>query len=174
MKKLWMMLLAAGAVIGAFAGENLVQNGDFKLVKGRRAEGWANVGNLEIGFLTKGGATPESGWAKLTAPAANAEPLTGSIRQKLAGRVEAGRQYRISAAFKGDGFKADDYGILVINKGWKGNVGVRRFQMKDGEWIVRTKVVSIPADWTEPQLVIFVYKPQGSMSVSDVKIELVP
>ena len=163
------ILLTAAALTAA--ENNLVQNADFAVLKGRTAEHWANVGKLAIAFQAKDGVRPDCGKVTLTAaPEGDAAARTGSIRQKLT-TVRPGQTVRITASFKADNFSASDYGVLIINRFWKGSVGIRRFNPPDGKWVKRSKVVTVPDGWSELQLVFFAADAKGSLSLSDLTVE---
>ena len=166
---LFSILLTAAALTAA--ENNLVQNGDFAVVKGKTADHWSNVGKLAISFHAEDGARPGCGKVKLTAaPEGDAAARTGSVRQKLT-MVRPGQTVRITANFKAENFSAFDYGLLIINRSWKGSVGIRRFKLPEGKWVKRSKIVTVPDSWSDLQLVFFAADAKGSLSLSDLTVE---
>ena len=65
----------------------------------------------------------------------------------------------------------DDYGMLIINKNWKGGIGLRRFKLPENVWAKRTKEVVVPREWTDLQLVVFAVDAQGALAVSGLAVE---
>ena len=150
--------------------ENLIFNADLtKLKSDKVATAWNNVGKLNITYSSKNGSQEGMGYAEFVS---GADKALGSIRQSLRNKVEVGKKYRLSADFKGENFKADDYGFLLINTNWKGNVGLRRFKLReDGKWRTMSKVITVPDNWTSVTAVVFATNMQGKLYVSNIKCE---
>ena len=168
--QLKMFLLAGLLVLGvSLSAENLLVNGDFKQQKNSLPAAWSVVGKIDVTSKISGGVTPESGVVCFSvSPGKN----NGSLRQNVRQKVQVGKKYRLSVAMKGENFKAADWGFLLINRNWKGNVGMRRFALKDS-WRKMSKVVTVPAEWTDVTAVLFAAQLEGKLMVSDVKIEAV-
>lgn len=164
------MLLLAVLSFAAMAvqGENVLFNGKLTQLKGKKAAAWSNVGKINITFSSKDGVKPEIGAVKFTA---GTDKVTGSIRQNVVKKVVKGKKYLLSANFCGKGFKAADYGFMLINKNWKGSAGFRRFKLPEGKWALRSKKVTVPENWTDVTAVVFVADMQGELMVSDIKCE---
>lgn len=154
----------------AVQAENLIFNPSFTQLKNDKvATAWSSVGKTDITFSAKDGSQPDTGYAVFAEGKDNA---LGSIRQNMKNKVKTGKKYRLTFDCKGENFKASDYGFLLINTSWKGNVGLRRFQLRqDGKWRKMSKVVVIPESWTSVTAVVFAADIKGKFYVSNLKCE---
>ena len=164
MKKIVMLLTLLAS--SALFGENLLTNTDFsKLTKGKITN-WAKIGPGKAAVLK------EEKAVRLTADANSSMAL--SLRQNVAAKIEPGKKYLIECQIRSTDFipgEKCDYGMLLINKNWKGSAGVRRFKItNDNKWHSMKKVVAIPANWSNVNAVLFVCNSKGSLDFTNVKV----
>ena len=165
------VLLTITVLLGLIVrAEKLIVNPNFTQLKDEKtATAWSNVGVFNITFSAKDGSQPDMGYAVLAPGSKNTQ---GSIRQNMKNRVQPGKKYRLSFDCRGENFKASDYGFLLINTSWKGNVGLRRFQLRqDGKWRKMSKVIVVPDNWTSVTAVIFAVNMQGKLYASNLQCE---
>lgn len=164
MKKFLLMMGAALLALSVQA-ENLLFNADFKQIKNENASGWSKVGGGKVTFNS------QEGFVRLENDADAKKSC--SIRQNVFKKVQVGKKYRIECKVRGDKFVRNgksDYGMLLINRSWKGNAGTRRFIVTDGKWVTMSKVVTIPENWTDVTVVIFTAAGSGALEFSNISL----
>jgi hypothetical protein len=161
----WLSVVAAAVLSLTAVAENLIVNGDFTQMRGALAVNWVKVGKADIAFQK---------YENRSCVVFSGNNTKGacSLRQSLAKKAFPGKKYRLSAAVRGENFQAADYGVLLINTNWRGNVGIRRFQLRsDGQWRNLSKVVTVPGSWTSVTAVIFTVDQRGKFYVADFRCE---
>ena len=164
MKKIFMLLALLAS--SALFGENLVVNADFSQVEKGKIGSWVKFGPGKVTALQAEKAV------RLTSEDYQTSAL--SLRQNVAAKIEPGKKYLVQCQVKSSDFipgEKCDYGILLINKNWKGSAGVRRFKItNDNKWVTVKRVVTIPANWSQVNAVLFIYNGKGSLDFSNIKI----
>ena len=164
MKKIVMLLALLAS--SALFGENLVVNTDFSQVAKGKIVNWMKIGP------GKATALQDEKAVRLTAEDYSTSAL--SLRQNVATKIEPGKKYLVQCQVRSRDFTPGekcDYGILLINKNWKGSAGVRRFKItNDNKWVTVKRVVTIPANWSQVNAVLFIYNGKGSLDFSNIKI----
>ena len=164
MKKIVMLLALLAS--SALFGENLLTNTDFSQLTKGNITNWAKIGPGKAAVLN------EEKAVRLTADANSSRAL--SLRQNVAAKIEPGKQYLIECQIRSTDFipgEKSDYGMLLINKNWKGSAGVRRFKItNDNKWHSMKKVVAVPANWSNVNAVLFVCNGKGSIDFTNIKI----
>lgn len=159
------MLLALLASSALF-GENLLTNTDFSQLTKGKITNWAKIGPGKAAVLK------EEKAVRLTADENSSKAL--SLRQNVAAKIEPGKKYLIECQIRSTDFipgEKCDYGMLLINKNWKGSAGVRRFKItNDNKWHSMKKVVAVPANWSNVNAVLFVCNSKGSLDFTNIKI----
>ncbi len=163
------MAVFLGCVLVVSAGENLLKNGDFKLLKGANAQSWSNTGKVSAVFAAEGG-PGNAAFVKFDGTGATEPKYEISVRQNLTGVIEAGKKYRVSVMVKGTDFKSKSYGILIISEGWKKSAGLRLFKVTP-EWALVSGEFIAPAAEKIHQMVIYAVNSTGILEVADVKLE---
>ena len=164
MKKQLLTLCALFA-LGAGASENLVPNGNF--AEGLNGYRYLKDGNAVL-HTVKDGVLVITGDEKN----ANSKGYVSAIAPMA--KLTPGKKYLIECQIRSTDFipgEKCDYGMLLINKNWKGSAGVRRFKItNDNKWHSMKKVVAIPANWSNVNAVLFVCDSKGSLDFTNVKV----
>ena len=164
MKKI-IMLLGAAMLALSVQAENLLFNADFKQLKNNVASGWSKVGSGKVTF------DKVNGIVRLED--ASDSKTACSIRQNVFKKVQKGKQYQLECKVRGENFvrsKNSDFGMLLINRSWKGHVGTRRFAVENGKWVTMKKIITIPENWTDVTVVLFATACEGALEFSDIKL----
>ncbi len=158
-----MLALLASSVL---FGENLLTNTDFSQIVNGNPVNWIKIGPGKTTVLQGEKAV------RLTTEENSSNAL--SLRQNVAAKIKPGKKYQIECQIRSTDFtpgKKYDYGILLINRHWKGSAGVRRFRIKnDNKWVTVKRVVTIPANWSNVNAVLFICDCKGSLDFTNIKV----
>ncbi len=165
MKKLFTIvsvLLLAVAV----QAENLIENASFEKAGKKAPAAWAKIGQGKITFQQG------KGIVRLESP--DEKTLTTcSARQSVFKKIVKGKKYLLQCKVKGDKFKPGakyDYGLMLINKNWKGSFGTRRFKITETAPMTIKKVITVPAHWTDAIVVAFMANSTGALEFSELQL----
>ncbi|MBR4221375.1 MAG: hypothetical protein IKR81_09480 [Victivallales bacterium] len=159
------MALAVACTI-CLAAENLVFNGDFKMVRGDQPLGW--ITNPHAEFVLEGGPKNK--------PYVRLKP-SGLLRYENKFRqynltMVPGSKYRLSAWVRTKGFKSTHYGIVLTNMGWFKAEGLSGFPENSDWTFYKTDFVCPESTSVEAYgFVCFACDQQGVMEFTDIRME---
>ncbi len=156
------------ALLLAFAvqAENLIENASFEKAGKKAPASWAKIGKGQVIFQTGKGIVRLESVDEKT-------PATCSARQSVFKKIVKGKKYLLSCKVKGDKFQKHpkaDYGLMLVNKNWKGSAGTRRFKVPEAEAVTVKKVVTVPENWTDAIIVAFVANTTGALEFSEIQL----
>lgn len=165
MKKI---LTVLSLLLLAFAvqAENLIENANFEARAKNAKALWAKVGTGNIDLQEGKGIVRLGSVDEKT-------PATCSIRQSVFKKVVKGKKYQLSCKVKGDKFKRAknaDYGLMIVNRSWKGSEGTRRFAVPEDKAVTIKKIVTVPENWTDVIVVAFVANITGTLEFSEIQL----
>ncbi|MBQ9447268.1 MAG: hypothetical protein IJU61_11760, partial [Victivallales bacterium] len=159
-------------------GENLLVNGEmkgkaFNPFSGEPAktpDNWIATGALDgitfFGEDEKNG----QGYVQFTQKD-TAKPWPEVVIKQAGVKLVEGEKYRLSAMVRTKGFESPHCGVVVYDRGWYHDVGVRKFP-KDSDWTtVSADVTMLPVNGGVYTFAVFACDFKGTVEFKDVKLE---
>ena len=150
----------------SLAAENLVFNGDFNMISGKKPMYWTD--NPYSEFIPEGGPENKPYVRLKQAPMKKYE---NKFRQHNLTMVP-GSRYRLSAWVRTKGFKSPHYGIVLISKDWLASKGLKDFP-ENSDWTFYETEFVCPESKSVGSygFVGFACAQQGVMEFADIRLE---
>ena len=159
-------------------GENILVNGDmrgtaFNPMTGepsKTPDSWIATGAMDgIRFMVEDQKTGR-GYVQFS-QIDTTKPWPEVVVKQAGLKLVEGEKYRVSAMVRTRGFESPHCGIVVYDRGWYHDTGIRRFP-KDSDWTpYSTDVTMISPNGGMHTFAIFACDFKGTIEVKDVKLE---
>ncbi len=159
-------------------GENLLVNGEmkgkaFNPFSGEPAktpDNWIATGALDgVTFIVEDEKTGQ-GYVQFMQKDTS-KPWPEVVIKQAGVKLVEGEKYRLSALVRTKDFESPHCGVVVYDRGWYHDVGVRRFP-KDSDWTtVSADVTMLPVNGGVYTFAVFACDFKGTVEFKDVKLE---